>query len=61
MAENWIPPTRENWELVVYCFQFFPLVKCSYSPGTSSPLTKTTGHDIPMGSAMVWSGQDVWQ
>jgi 3-oxo-5-alpha-steroid 4-dehydrogenase 1 len=27
LVENWLPPTRQNWELVVYCFQFFPLVK----------------------------------
>lgn len=26
IVENWMPPSRENWELVVYCFQFFPLV-----------------------------------
>ncbi|CAL3967416.1 hypothetical protein PZA11_003724 [Diplocarpon coronariae] len=26
IVENWMPPSRENWELVVYLFQFFPLV-----------------------------------
>ncbi|KAH8685597.1 steroid 5 alpha-reductase [Tricladium varicosporioides] len=26
LVENWMPPSKENWELVVYIFQFFPLV-----------------------------------
>ncbi|KAH6674521.1 steroid 5 alpha-reductase [Halenospora varia] len=26
LVENWMPPSKENWELVVYLFQFFPLV-----------------------------------
>jgi len=26
IVENWMPPSRENWELVVYLFQFFPIV-----------------------------------
>ncbi|KAE8453090.1 hypothetical protein EG329_012277 [Mollisiaceae sp. DMI_Dod_QoI] len=26
LVENWLPPSRENWELVVWLFQFFPLI-----------------------------------
>lgn len=26
LVQNWLPPTRENWELVVNYFQYFPLV-----------------------------------
>ena len=26
IVEGWCPPTRENWELLVYLWQFFPLV-----------------------------------
>jgi len=23
---GWLPPSRENWELIAYAWQFFPLV-----------------------------------
>ncbi|KAF4637335.1 hypothetical protein G7Y89_g754 [Cudoniella acicularis] len=26
LVENWLPPSKENWELTVYLFQFFPLL-----------------------------------
>ncbi|KZF25786.1 3-oxo-5-alpha-steroid 4-dehydrogenase [Xylona heveae TC161] len=26
VLENWLPPSRENWELVSYLWRFFPLV-----------------------------------
>ncbi|RAL65507.1 hypothetical protein DID88_001073 [Monilinia fructigena] len=26
LVENWMPPSRENWELIVWGFQWFPLV-----------------------------------
>ncbi|PQE07515.1 steroid 5 alpha-reductase protein [Rutstroemia sp. NJR-2017a BBW] len=26
LVENWMPPSRENWETIVWFFQFFPLV-----------------------------------
>ena len=26
LIPGWLPPSRENWELLVYYFQFFPLV-----------------------------------
>ncbi|TAQ83201.1 hypothetical protein B7494_g8475, partial [Chlorociboria aeruginascens] len=26
LIKNWLPPTRENWELIVYYFQFFPIL-----------------------------------
>ena len=26
LIENWMPPSRENWDLIVYLFQFFPIV-----------------------------------
>jgi 3-oxo-5-alpha-steroid 4-dehydrogenase 1 len=26
LVENWMPPSHENWELITYAFQFFPLV-----------------------------------
>ncbi|TKA68999.1 hypothetical protein B0A49_06585 [Cryomyces minteri] len=25
LIQNWLPPSRENWELIVWGFQFFPL------------------------------------
>jgi 3-oxo-5-alpha-steroid 4-dehydrogenase 1 len=25
IVENWLPPSRENWEFITTCFQFFPL------------------------------------
>lgn len=33
IMEGWLPPSRENWELMSYIFQLFPLV--SYSRSTS--------------------------
>jgi hypothetical protein len=27
LIENWLPPSRENWELAVKLFTFFPLVR----------------------------------
>ena len=29
LIDGWLPPTRQNWELVVYCFQFLPVVRFS--------------------------------
>lgn len=29
LVENWMPPSRENWELIVWGFQWFPLV-CTF-------------------------------
>ncbi|KAI9676789.1 MAG: hypothetical protein M1829_002884 [Trizodia sp. TS-e1964] len=26
LVDNWLPPSRENWELTVRVFQFFPLI-----------------------------------
>ena len=26
IVQNWLPPSRENWELVCTVFQYFPLV-----------------------------------
>ncbi|TVY51728.1 Uncharacterized protein LSUE1_G009862, partial [Lachnellula suecica] len=26
IVENWMPPSRENWETVVFWFQFFPIL-----------------------------------
>ncbi len=37
LVENWLPPSRENWELVVWLFQFFPLV-CMLIPWSTELL-----------------------
>jgi 3-oxo-5-alpha-steroid 4-dehydrogenase 1 len=29
VIENWLPPSRENWEWICYVWQFFPLVSQS--------------------------------
>ena len=26
IIQDWMPPSRENWELVTFLWQFFPLV-----------------------------------
>lgn len=32
IIEGWLPPTREHWELIVYWWQFFPVVSKDPSP-----------------------------
>lgn len=32
LIQNWLPPSRENWELLVYYFQFFPIVSTQTNP-----------------------------
>jgi 3-oxo-5-alpha-steroid 4-dehydrogenase 1 len=27
LVQGWYPPSRENWELIAYAWQFFPLVR----------------------------------
>ena len=27
LVHGWLPPSRQNWELIVYSFQFFPIVR----------------------------------
>jgi len=58
IVENWIPPSRENWELIVYLFQFFPLVLSSDCP-SSTLADMASDHCLPVDSAMVCRGQDV--
>lgn len=45
VIENWLPPSRENWELVSYLWQFFPLVsrvaRVSGSHSTNSYLSRS--------------------
>lgn len=31
LIEGWLPPSRTNWELLVFYFQFFPLVRHALS------------------------------
>lgn len=52
LIENWLPPTRQNWELIVYYFQFFPIVRTSYDYSHSSSLVQ----DSHIGSSPPFSG-----
>lgn len=42
LVQGWLPPSRENWELISYCWQFFPLLTAAqwltdfYPAGKSS-------------------------
>jgi hypothetical protein len=31
IVQNWLPPSRENWELITWLWQFFPLVSSHLS------------------------------
>jgi hypothetical protein len=68
IVEKWLPPSRENWELICYIWQFFPIV--SIRP-TCEALCRNTASFVSavpnmrkdycgsMGSGLVPTGQDV--
>jgi hypothetical protein len=43
VVENWLPPSRENWEWLCYVWQFFPLVSlsCAYNKHLIKDLAKS--------------------
>jgi hypothetical protein len=59
LTEKWMPPSRENWELVVFLFQLFP-VASRVSCETMQTKLIDAGNHLPMGSTMVRRRQDVW-
>ncbi|CAG8955570.1 hypothetical protein HYFRA_00009524 [Hymenoscyphus fraxineus] len=42
LVQNWLPPSKENWELVVWGFQFFPLITIFQWTSTYYPAGKTS-------------------
>lgn len=61
IIQNWMPPSKENYELIVFLFQFFPLVRLTsrYSHTQDGTiLISNTGNNLPMGPAMVWGWED---
>ncbi|KAH8821239.1 3-oxo-5-alpha-steroid 4-dehydrogenase-like protein [Xylogone sp. PMI_703] len=42
IIENWIPPSRQNWDLIAYLFQWFPLVTLVQWAVTYYPAGKTS-------------------
>jgi 3-oxo-5-alpha-steroid 4-dehydrogenase 1 len=40
LVQDWLPPTRQNWKLVVYFFQFFPVVRWCALYSSAQPLTR---------------------
>ena len=59
LTEKLMPPSRENWELVVFLFQFFPVASRA-SCATMQTKLIDAGNHLPMGSTMVRRRQDVW-
>lgn len=61
ILEGWLPPTRANWELIVWSFQFFPIVRPPPQPTHSfhvttcatSPSTNTDHHPLQF-TAVQW-------
>lgn len=43
LIQNWYPPTKENYDLLLFIWYFFPVV-CSHA--IASPLTKSKDSKI---------------
>jgi hypothetical protein len=59
LIEEWMPPTRQNWELLVFYFQFFPLVRLTTHFRHKRDPYVLPGHCPYVDSTMVWSRQDI--
>lgn len=63
VVENWLPPSRENWEWLCYVWQFFPLVRlscaCDKHPIQDFAKSFITDHSCAMAHRLVPSRQDV--
>lgn len=52
-----LPPSRENWELIVYYWQFFPLVRLPTHPFIQKkPPTLLTNSSSPLNSSQQSNG-----
>jgi hypothetical protein len=57
LIEDWLPPTRGNWEVVVSLFSFFPVVRRSIH--TSVQAHEDAGYAVTMGNTMVRSWENL--
>lgn len=57
VVENWLPPSRENWEWICYVWQFFPVVS-TLDAHSSTTLIMFTGYGDTMVNRLVPSRQD---
>lgn len=63
VVENWYPPSKENYDFMLFIWYFFPLVCWPPKPAQAlphvAPLTGTTEQRRTMDHAVVRHGQDV--
>lgn len=67
IVENWLPPSKENWELINFAWQFFPIVRSTMSACArreillpeKAVLTRRAVYRFTMGHRVVPDGQDL--
>jgi hypothetical protein len=66
IVENWLPPSRENWEWICYVWQFFPVVRCAHARARemdtglqADERCVCAGYGGAMGARVLSAGQNV--
>ena len=57
--KSWCPPSREHWELLVFLWQFFPLVCQCLLDLRKLPNLSHTAHNIHMVLLVLSNGQNI--
>ena len=59
LIQGWYPPNKENYDLILYLWQWFPVVSSTFSRFTDCRLINPTVRLIAMDDFVVWNGQNV--
>ena len=62
IVENWLPPSRENWEWICYVWQFFPVVRCAHEmirAGYELMCGVCVGYGSAVGARVLSAGQNI--